>query len=97
MGFTFLDHLDRATLGYAAGAERCIIGIGYGARSDDGASDETAGAGGVGDKLVKAERHFAAMGISGPSAVDMYLQRQMDAAVPPCLAQFIGRDRKGRD
>ena len=47
---SLLDHIDSAALGDAAGTQFRIIGIGHGARSDDGAGDQIARAGGMGDK-----------------------------------------------
>lgn len=46
-----------------------VISVANRAGADDGPSDQVAGGGCVGDKIVEAEGHLATMGIAGPLAV----------------------------
>ena len=58
---------------------------------------ERARLGGMGDQLRKGERHvLAGIGCAEVRAVELDQQRQMQLAVLPGVAQFVGRHRHGR-
>src|SRR4051812_46358973 len=102
----FEDGLDGADLGDAGIAEAAVgdrlagaaIGVTVGdrARTDDRARRQVAGPGEVGDEGAEIEGHvIAGVGAAERRAVEIDLERARELAVPPALAQLVGRHEDG--
>ncbi|MEI2594614.1 hypothetical protein V8Z76_10235, partial [Pediococcus acidilactici] len=89
---TMLDNFDRATLGNA-GRSNATIGIGHRARTDHSAGTQAPGESSVGDKLLEAEVHVAAIRVTKPVALPLNVQRQMHSASAPCITELIRGNR----
>src|SRR5690606_3220990 len=84
------DDLDRPALRNAARSDFGIIGIGDGARADDRAGDEIARGRRMGDQLVKADLHLAAIGAAEARAGPVDLEVEAPPALAPVSPPFVG-------